>query len=131
MKNVVLGTVSFIIVSFILQALSHFVINTEHYASVDFVRNEPILWMGVLTMVIQGSILSYLFPKVSLHKNVIKNGLFFGISIGIFFVSYIAMVEPSKYAVENVTNWFLVESMVGLTQFALFGICLGVIHSKK
>ena len=60
MKKIIIGTILFIVVSFASQAISHFVINVEHYASVPFMREEPIFALGFLTMILQGIVLSYL-----------------------------------------------------------------------
>ncbi len=57
-----LAVLAYIVVSFVVPALLHFVINAEHYAAVSFTRAEPIMSLGILTMIIQGAILAYLYP---------------------------------------------------------------------
>jgi len=130
MKKIIIGTLLFIFVSFALQSISHFVINAEHYASVPFMRNEPIFALGFLTMIMQGIVLSYLFIIYSKNEFTIKNGLLYGLIISALFVSYPALVEPAKYQVPNIVSWILVEGIVGLIQFGIFGILLAVTFRK-
>lgn len=130
MKKIIIGTLLFIFVSFALQSISHFVVNAEHYASVPFMRKEPIFVLGFLTMIMQGLVLSYLFIIYSKNEFTIKNGLLFGLLMSALFVSYPALVEPAKYQVENIGSWILVEGIVGLIQFSIFGILLAIVFNK-
>lgn len=124
-KNLMIGATSYIVASFLIQALSHFVINSEHYASITFMRAEPLIYLGLLTMLIQGIVLTVLYLKWANNSFNIKQGLKFSLLIGLFFVSYLALVEPDKYSVINVPEWILVEGIAGLFQFTLFGFFLG------
>lgn len=124
-KILIIGATSYIVASFLIQALSHFAINTDHYASIDFMRKEPLMYFGILTMIIQGTILTLLYRKWANNNFTTKQGLQFSWLIGIFFVSYLALVEPDKYNVINISEWILVEGIAGLFQFTLFGALLG------
>jgi hypothetical protein len=126
MKHIITGTFLFIIISFGAQSISHFVINAEHYASIPFMRAEPIFVLGLLTMIMQGMVLSYLFLIYSINEYTIRKGLIYGLIVSAFFVSYPALVEPAKYQVPSISSWILVEATVGIIQFTLFGILLSV-----
>jgi len=130
MKKIILGTLLFIVISFASQAISHFVINVEHYATVPFMRTEPIFALGFLTMILQGIVLSYLFILYSKNEFTFKKGLLFGLLMTVLFVSYPALVEPAKYQVPNILNWIMVEGFVGLTQFCVYGILLSITFKK-
>jgi hypothetical protein len=129
-KKTVLGTVAYVVISFIAQALNHFVVNKAHYASIPFMRAEPIMALGIFTMILQGVILSYVF--LTLHKAgaTKPEGLNYGLLMGLFLGSYIALVEPSKYMAPSVSSWIAVEGMTSLLQFGIFGVVLAVINNK-
>ena len=130
MKRILIGTILYIVISFASQAISHFVINVEHYASVSFMRAEPIFFLGFLTMILQGIVLSYLFLLFSKNEFTFKKGLLFGALMIALFVSYPAFVEPAKYQVPNIANWIMVEGIVGSIQFCTYGILLSIIFKK-
>ncbi|MCH7523941.1 MAG: hypothetical protein IIC74_02750 [Bacteroidetes bacterium] len=130
MKKYIVGTLIFIIVTFIVQSTSHFVVNQEHYAEVLFMRKEVIFPLGFLTMTLQGIVLSFLFSLYNKNEYSIKKGFQFGLIMSAFFVSYTAFTEPAKYQVQNIVSWILVEGIVGLIQFCLFGILLSILFNK-
>lgn len=130
MKKIVVGTLLFIIVTFIVQSTSHFVVNAKHYASISFTREEVIFPLGFLTMTLQGIVLSFLFDLYSKNEYTIKKGFFFGLLMSALFVSYPTFTEPAKYEVPNIGSWILVEGTVGLIQFCLFGILLSIVFKK-
>ncbi|MCI0745521.1 MAG: hypothetical protein L0Y58_08960 [Verrucomicrobia subdivision 3 bacterium] len=130
MKQHVLSTLAYMVGTFAVQATSHFAVNREHYAAVSFIRPEPIFPLGIFSMVLQGGILSYLYALCVRQSSGWKSGLRFGLLTGVFFVSYPALAEPAKYQVPSVGQWMAVESIVGLIQFAIFGVLVGWIHSR-
>ena len=130
MKNHIIGTLLFVVITFIVQSTSHFVINAEHYSLVSFTRKEVIFPLGFLTMILQGIVLSFFFILYCKNEYSIKKGLFFGLLMSALFVSYPTFTEPAKYVVPNIGSWILVEGSVGLTQFCLFGALLSLTYKK-
>ena len=130
MTKHLLSTLAYMVGTFAIQATSHFAINREHYASVSFMRPEPIFALGILSMVLQGGVLSYLYASFAGKSPGWKSGLRFGVLAGVFFVSYQALAEPAKYQVPSVGHWMATESVAGLIQFGVFGLFAGWIHSR-
>lgn len=124
-KKIIIGAASYIAASFLIQAISHFAVNAEHYASIPFMRNPPLMYFGLSTMLLQGIILTALYLKWANGQFSLKQGLQFSWLAGLFFVSYLALVEPDKYNVANVAEWIVVEGLAGAFQFTLFGLLLG------
>ena len=131
MKQHVLSVLAFVAVTFAVQAMSHFVVNTWHYASVPFVRADPIFPMGFLAMIIQGVALTYLYARLRRTGRAVSDGLKFGLVAGAFFVSFLALVEPARYVVPSIPAWIAVEGLAGLVQFSIYGILLGLIHGTR
>ncbi len=127
-KSTGLTVLAFMVASFGVQALSHFVINTSHYAGISIMRAEPVISMGILAMIVQGAILGVLFPRVTLGGSVKRNAMVFSLVMGLFLAIYIAVVEPSKYSVPSISSWVIVEATASFVQFVVFGILLGMIH---
>ena len=77
MKRIIFGTLLFIGITFLIQALSHFAINVGHYAKIPHMRpdDEVIFALGFLTMTLQGIVLSYLYGFFSKDAPNWKNGL--------------------------------------------------------
>ncbi len=130
MTKHLLSIFAFMAISFAVQGLSHFVINKDHFAGIDFMRSDPIIPLGLFVMVIQGLIMTIALKRFAPTGATIRDGLVVSLAFGLFLIAYIAIVEPSKYAVPSISAWFLIEGPVGLIQFSVFGIILGLIHKK-
>ena len=123
--------VAYLVATFATQALSHFVLNVEHYAAVTFMRAEPIFAFGVASMVIQGTILSYLYSRMAAPHRSIGHAVGFSWLVGGVLVSYIALAEPAKYVVPDVASWMAVELLAGFVQFTVFGVLLAFVYRRQ
>ncbi|MEW5914830.1 MAG: hypothetical protein AB1762_00425 [Gemmatimonadota bacterium] len=128
--TVVYTVLAYIACTFGVQGVSHFVVNADHYAAIAIMRTEPIVPMGIASMVIQGTIFGFLFPAFNRGRRAIGNGLVFSWSIGAFLASYIALGEAGKYGVPSIASWVVVEVAAAAAQFTLFGIALGLLHRQ-
>lgn len=122
---------AFMLVTFGVQGTSHFVINTEHFSTIDFVRADPVLPLGFAAMIIQALVLSFVMLTLWPNGATIRQGLGVSISFGLFLGSYIALAEPAKYAAPSIPAWMLTESTASLVQFSVFGLILGLIYRKR
>lgn len=125
-----LSVIAFMMVSFAVQGMNHFVINTEHYANIDFARPEPVMALGFLTMIIQGGILTLALGHLAPLGAKIKDGFMVSLSFGLFLGIYVAVTEPAKYAAPSIPAWMITEGLASATQFILFGFVLGLIHQR-
>lgn len=130
MTKHLLSILAFMAVSFAVQGGSHFAVNTDHYAGIDFMRAAPIMPMGLLAMVTQGVILTLALSRMAGAKATIKDGLMVSLAFGLFLASYIVLASPAKYAVPSIAAWMGVEGASSAIQFTVFGILLGFIHQK-
>ena len=128
MKKHALAVLAYGVATFVTQALSHFVVNKSHYAGVAYLRPDPIFPLGVAAMLIQGSILSYLYVRLGDQQRSFRHAVSFGWVTGGFLVSYIALTEAAKYAVPAIGSWIAVEATAGLAQFTLYGLLLGLVY---
>ena len=130
MRKHVLSIIGYLVTTFAVQAVSHFVMNVDHYAAVGHMRSDPIFPLGLFSMLVQGTVMSFLFSKIDVSERTILGALRFSWLCGTILVSYIALAEAAKYTVPSVVSWIAVEGIVGFVQFTLFGVILGLAHKK-
>lgn len=130
MTKHLLSVLAFIIVSFAVQGLNHFVINKAHYDGIEFARAEPVMALGFIAMIIQGFILTFAMTKLTSTSTWINNGLLVSLSFGLFLAAYIALAEPAKYVAPSIPSWILTEGLASTIQFVIFGVVLGIIHKR-
>jgi hypothetical protein len=131
MIKTVLTVLAFMVVSFGVQGLSHFVINTDHFATITFMRSEPVMPMGFAAMIIEALIFSFVMSRLWPDGATIQQALVVSACLGTFLASYIVLAEPAKYAAPSISAWMVVEGTASFIQFAVFGVLLGLIYRKR
>ena len=127
MKKHLLAVLGYLFASFGIQASSHFGVFASHYAEVTFQRTEPIFAFGVLSMLIQGTILSWAHQRFQI--NTLRDSLRLCWAFGLFLVSYIGLAEAAKYNIPSIPSWIGIEFLVGFFQFSLAGVFLNLAHA--
>ena len=77
MKKHALTVLAFVIATFGTQAPSHFLVFADHYAAVTYIRKETLFQFGVLAMLIEGVVLSVLYPRLIGGRSTMKSALGF------------------------------------------------------
>lgn len=126
--TIAVTVIAYVVTTFAVQGTSHFAINADHYHAIPIMRSEPIVAMGLLSMVIQGLLFALLFPTFNRGANPVRSGILFSWALGGFLASYIVLGEAGKYAVPSISSWIIVELSVALVQYTVFGALLGFIH---
>jgi UDP-N-acetylmuramyl pentapeptide phosphotransferase/UDP-N-acetylglucosamine-1-phosphate transferase len=128
--TVALTVLAYVVVTFGVQGTSHFAINAEHYAAIPIMRAEPVIAMGVTSMVIQGLLFAWLFPIFNRRGSAVRNGIVFSWALGAFLASYIILGEAGKYAIPSIPSWIAIEASTAFAQYTLFGAVLGWLHRR-
>jgi len=126
-----LTVLAYVVTTFGVQGASHFAINAGHYAAIPIMRAEPVIAMGILSMLVQGLIFAFLFPAFQHGGSVVWDGVKFSWTLGGFLASYIVLGEAGKYAIPSIPSWITVEASVAFVQYTLFGVLLGLIHRRR
>jgi hypothetical protein len=129
--RVALTVVAYVLTTFAVQGTSHFAINADHFAAIPIMRAEPMIALGITSMVIQGLIFAWLYPIYATGASTLRKSITFSWLIGGFLASYIVLGEAGKYAIPSVSSWIAVEALAAFAQFTLFGVWLGLIHRAR
>lgn len=130
MRRYFLAVLAYIVATFATQAISHFAVNVDHYAAVAHIRDEPILPLGLLSMLVQGAVLAFLYGRMVGSAGSLRRAVGFAWLAGAFLVSYIALGEAGKYTVPGIRSWIGVEVAAGFVQFTFYGILLGLVYRE-
>ena len=93
--------------------------------------DKPIIPLGVLSMLIQGAVLAYLYPQVVDVQGSVLDGVAFSLLMGLFIASSAVIAEAAKQRVASLRIWFAVESLYYLIQFLLTGLAISFIYSTR
>src|SRR6266516_2146329 len=131
MRKHLLAVLAYVVATFATQAASHFGVNAGHYAVATYLLAQPIFTLGVLSMLIQGRLMAYLYAQLPPSERSIRHAILFAWLTGGILVSYEALAEAAKYSVPSVTSWIAVEVAAGFVQFTLYGALLGWVYRAR
>ena len=130
-KLLILGTLAYTLVTFPIAVIWHVVLFEETYNKFGYFEGEPNFLLGLITIVIQGAVLSLLFPFVKFQGNSIARGIKYALLLGMFFWTSHVLAFIAKQVVADVMTFVFMESFYLLIQFGVFGILIGYIHRGK
>ncbi len=127
-KKILFGTTAYTIGTFTLAVVWHILIFGDQYRSFGYFEGEPSFVIGFVTILLQGVILSALFPMVKLSGTSILRGIKFSFLVGAFFWTSHVLAFISKQPVQNVELFVAMETVYLALQFGLFGLLIGAIY---
>lgn len=130
-KSTLYGTLAYTITTFPLAVIWHVVLFENEYKAFGYFNGEPSFALGFLTILIQGLVLSFLFPFVKFSGASIKRGLKYCAVLGLFFWTSHVLALLAKQAMPEPWSFALMESLYLLIQFGIYGCCLGLIFKKQ
>lgn len=131
LRTILLGTLAYSLITFPLAVVWHIALFKEKYDAFGYFDGEPSFALGFLTILIQGFMLSLLYPYFNLAGHSVLKGLKYSLLIGVFFWSSHVLAFVAKQVVDNSVTFILMESFYLLIQFSIYGVLIGLIHNKK
>lgn len=132
MKRFALAAGGYIIVTMALGMSWHFVFFKDLYHGLGiYNRAEPIIPLGLASMVIQGFVLAYLYPFFRVSGAPVLRGIKFGLLMGLFLFSVSTLANAAKIEVTSMSTWLVVQSAFHLIQFVSTGAIIGLAYGTK
>ena len=130
-KKLVLGAAAYTVCTFSLAVAWHVLLFKERYESFGYFEGEPNFLLGLLTIVLQGILLSTLFPMLKATGSSLRRGLEFALLAGAFFWTSHVLAFVAKQEVPGVSAFIWMETIYLLLQFGAFGLIIGAIHRER
>jgi hypothetical protein len=130
-KKIALGTIAYTVGTFLLAVIWHVLLFETRYRTFGYFEGEPNFALGFLTILIQGVVLSALFPLVRLAGSGVVRGIRFAALIGVFFWTSHVLAFVAKQTMQDVGLFITMETIYLALQFGLFGILIGTIYRAE
>jgi hypothetical protein len=104
----------------------------EKYHALKIYRDEPVIAFGLASMIIQGAIFSWLFPRVFPQRtgSFLRDGLLYGLSAGLLSWSFTTLAVAAKNVMVSVPDYVLLETAFTILQFVVVGPLIALAHRK-
>jgi hypothetical protein len=127
-----LGFAAYLLPTFPIAFVWHLVLFGEKYKALHIYRDEPVIALGLFSMVIQGVIFSWLFPRVFPQRegSILRDGLLYGLGIGLLSWSFTTIAVAAKNAMVSVQDFLMLETAFTLIQFAIVGPLIALAYRR-
>jgi hypothetical protein len=100
----------------------------KKYEAWRYFGNNPKPIFGLLAMIVQGIVLSYVYGIFNVNHESIIAGLLYALVMGLFFWSYHFLSYMAKHNESRNINFLSLKSVYLGFQFGIFGIAISIIH---
>lgn len=125
------ATLGYVVVTMGLGMVWHFVWFHDVYHRLGiYNRPEPIIPLGLLSMLIQGPILAYLYPSYYRAGHPVSQGIKYGLLMGLYLYSVSTLANAAKILVTSLPLWLGIQALFHAIQFVLVGIIIGLAYGR-
>ena len=125
------GVAAYVVPTFLTGFVWHLVLFADYYDRLQIYRQDIIIPFGLGSMIVQGCILSWLYPRISGNRVWWQEGLRFGTIMGLLFWSLYGLAVAAKHPMTSVTGFLQIETAFAVAQFALAGLAMGFIFRSQ
>ncbi len=118
-----LGVAAYLVPTFPIAFAWHLVLFEQSYHALGIYRPDPIIPFGFASMIIQGIVFSWIFPRVFPNDrgSLMKNGLLFGLGAGLLSWSFTTLAVAAKHPMTSISGFTLLETAFTFLQFVVVG----------
>lgn len=81
-------------------------------------------------MILQGVVLAYLYPRFYQGGAPVREGIKFGLIMGLFLFSVSTLANAAKIQVSSMSTWLAIQTAFHLIQFVVTGAGIGLVYGK-
>ena len=128
-----LGLAAYVLPTFPLGYVWHLVLFAPQYHALQIYRPDVIIPFGLLSMLIQGALLSWLFPKIAgngIDAPWFWQGLKFGFFVGLFAWTMTTVAVAAKHVMTSVPLFLALETGFTIVQYAIVGPLIALAYRR-
>jgi hypothetical protein len=131
-KKVLLGMIVYIVPSFPLAYAWHLTTFAAEYATLDLLRADPVLPMGLASMILQGAFYSWAYPRLfnTGRSMWLNSAVRATVVFGLLAWTYAVLAVAAKTQMHSVRQFLVLESGWTLLQFSVTMPLLALVWRK-
>lgn len=130
-KKFWLGVAAYVLPTFPLGYVWHLVLFAPQYQALQIYRPDVIIPFGLFSMLVQGMLLSWLFPKIAdAAASWLRQGLIFGAGVGLFAWTLSTIAVAAKNVMTSVPLFLALETGFTIVQYAIVGPLIALAYRR-
>lgn len=128
-KRFLLAVLAYLVPTFPLGYFWHLSIFADRYHQLAMFREPVIIPMGLASMLIQGTLFAWAYPRLFGHLKDWKAGaLGFGVFFGLLAWSFMVLPVAAKYRMTSVSDFMMLETGFTLLQYLVVSPCVALAY---
>jgi hypothetical protein len=125
-----LGVAAYLVPTFPIAFVWHLVLFEPRYQALHIYRADPIIPLGLASMIIQAAVFSWLFPRVFAgnRDSILKDGLLYGLGVGLLSWSFTTLAVAAKHPMASISDYVFLETTFTILQFVVVGPLIALAH---
>ena len=125
-----LGVAAYLLPTFPIAYAWHLVVFAPAYESLAIYRPDPIIPFGLASMLIQGVVFSWAYPRLFPERGsgIWRPGLVYGFALAILSWSFTTLAVAAKHPMTSTSDFFLLETAFTVVQFVIVGPLIALAH---
>jgi len=127
-----LGVAAYLVPTFPIAYAWHLVVFADAYHALSMYRDDVIVPLGFLSMVIQALAFSWVYPRAFPERGraFLMNGLTYGAAIGVLSWSFTTLAVAAKNVMSSVPDYLMLETAFTLLQFLIVGPSIALAYRR-
>ena len=131
-RKIILATASYVVLTMAVAYPWHMIWFHDLYEGVGaYTRSEPIISLGMLSMVTQGIVIAYLYPYFCKGRSSVLQGIKFSLIIGAVVYSVMGFAMAAKIDINPISTFLIYSVIFQFIQFVVTGAALGAIYADN
>jgi hypothetical protein len=128
-----LGVAAYLVPSFPIAYAWHLVVFAPAYDALGIYRPDPIIPFGLASMLIQGTIFSWAYPRLFPRRDgaILKPGLIYGLALAVLSWSFTTLAVAAKNIMASVPTYIQLETGFTLLQFLIVGPLIALAYAPS
>lgn len=125
-RRFVLNLLAYLVPTFLLGFVWHLVLFARYYRELAIYRADVLIPFGFASMLLQGSICAYVYPRLVSNPESMTDGLKFGSVAALLSWTFTTLAVAAKHPMTSVPRFVGIESAFTVVQFLMVGPLLGL-----
>lgn len=126
-----LGVLAYVVPTFPLGYAWHLVLFGDYYRALQIYRDELIIPFGVISMIIQGLVWSWLYSRLFAQEKLLAGACKFAALAFPLAWTYLVLVVAAKHHMASVPGFMLIETAFTGVQFLIVSPLLALAFSAR
>jgi hypothetical protein len=125
-RRFALTMLAYVVPTFVLGFLWHLVLFAEYYDALRIYRPDVIIPFGLGSMLLQGAVFAWLYPRLVEGPDNIASGLKFAAAAALLSWSFTTLAVAAKHPMTSIAGFVAIETGYTIVQFLLVGPLLAL-----